>query len=192
VRLEAKGEPMFNVLRRRLMRLTPIICAIGCLLGLAGPALSADAAAAPDGRPMVKVDPRAQYKVVYDIHSAGTAAGISKGLYYARGLIEAYGKQGVEPAQLDIHLVLHGDAAQFLLIDETYQNVVNDPFAVNLNAKITQDLLNLGVSVEICHSVMRAKGWTPADVLPGVTIVHDGYTRLIKLQNDGYAYIGGF
>jgi intracellular sulfur oxidation DsrE/DsrF family protein len=25
-----------------------------------------------------------------------------------------------------------------------------------------------------------------------VVIVHDGYTRLIKLQNDGYAYIGGF
>ncbi|MCL5059838.1 MAG: DsrE family protein [Candidatus Thermoplasmatota archaeon] len=88
--------------------------------------------------------------------------------------------------------MLHGDAAQFLLIDAAYQKAVGDPFAVNLNAKITQDLLDLGVSVEICHSVMRAKGWTPADVLPGVTIVHDGYTRLIKLQNDGYAYIGGF
>lgn len=174
------------------MRFTKITCAIGCVLGLAGPTLAADAAAAPVVREMVKVDPRAHFRVVYDIHSAEIAAGISKGLYYARGLIEAYGKQGVTPAQLDIHLVLHGDAAQFLLIDDTYQKAVKDPFAVNLNAKITQDLLNLGVSVEICHSVMRAKGWTPADVLPGVTIVHDGYTRLIKLQNDGYAYIGGF
>lgn len=174
------------------MRFTKIICAIGCVLGLAGPSLAADAAAAPVVREMVKVDPRAHFRVVYDIHSAEIAAGISKGLYYARGLIEAYGKQGVTPAQLDIHLVLHGDAAQFLLIDDTYQKAVKDPFAVNLNAKITQDLLSLGVGVEICHSVMRAKGWTPADVLPGVTIVHDGYTRLIKLQNDGYAYIGGF
>jgi intracellular sulfur oxidation DsrE/DsrF family protein len=173
------------------MRLIRILCAIGCALGLAGPSLAADAAAAPV-RDMVKVDPGARYKVVYDIHSAELAAGISKGLYYARGLIEAYGKQGVKPAQLDIHLVLHGDAAKYLLIDETYQKAVNDLFAVNLNAKITQDLLNLGVSVEICHSVMRAKGWKPADVLAGVTIVHDGYTRLIKLQNDGYAYIGGF
>ena len=88
--------------------------------------------------------------------------------------------------------MLHGEAAQFLLIDEAYQKAVNDPFAVNLNAKITQDLINLGVSVEICHSVMKSKGWKPEDVLPGVVIVHDGYTRLIKLQNDGYAYIGGF
>jgi intracellular sulfur oxidation DsrE/DsrF family protein len=130
--------------------------------------------------------------VVYDIHSGETSAGISKGLYYARGLIEAYRKQGVPPKQLDIHLVLHGDAAKFMLVDETYQMAVNDLFAVNLNAKITQDLLNLGVSVEICHSVMNSMGWTADDVLPGVTIVHDGYTRLIKLQNDGYAYIGGF
>lgn len=174
------------------MQFIKTLCAIGCVLGLTGSSLAFGAVGAPAERPMVKVEPNAPYKGVYDIHSDEIAAGVSKGLYYARGLIEAYGKQGVAPAQLDIHLVLHGDAAQFLLIDETYQKAVKDPFAVNLNANITQDLLNLGVSVEICHSVMRARGWTPADVLPGVTIVHDGYTRLIKLQNDGYAYIGGF
>lgn len=145
-----------------------------------------------EARPLVKVDAHAHYKAVYDIHSDAVAAGISKGLYYARGLIEAFGKQAVKPRQLDIHLVLHGDAAAFLLIDDTYQQMLGDPFAANLNAKIVQDLLGLGVQVEICHSVMKAKGWTADDVLPGVTIVHDGYTRLIKLQNDGYAYVGGF
>ena len=172
------------------MKLSTMVGIALCAWGLVAAPV---AWAAPSAsRPIVKVDSRAHYKAVYDIHSAGTAAGISKGLFYARGLIEAYGKQGVKPAQLDLHLVLHGEAAQFLLIDDTYQKAVGDPFAVNLNAKITQDLLNLGVHVEICHSVMKAKGWTPDDVLPGVTIVHDGYTRLIKLQNDGYAYIGGF
>ncbi len=143
-------------------------------------------------RAIVQVDAHARYRAVYDIHSTDIAAGISRGLFYARGLIEAFGKQGVAPGKLDIHLVLHGDAAQFLLTDDTYQTVVGDPFAVNLNAKITQDLIDLGVRVEICHSVMKAKGWTAEDVLPGVTLVHDGYTRLIQLQNDGYAVIGGF
>ena len=172
------------------MKLSPIFGIALCALGLV--ALPLAGAAASDSRPMVKVDSHAHYKVVYDIRLDETAAGISKGLYYARGLIEAYGKQGVQPAQLDIHLVLHGDAAQFLLVDDTYQHMTGDPFAVNLNAKITQDLLKLGAHVEICHSAMKAKGWTSDDVLPGVTIVHDGYTRLVKLQNDGYAYIGGF
>ncbi len=149
-------------------------------------------AASPESRPIVKVEANARYKAVYDIHTAETAAGISKGLFYTRGLIEAFGKQGVKPAQLDIHLVLHGEAAQYMLLDGPYQKAVDDPFAVNYNAKITQDLLNLGVQVEICNSVMKAKGWKAEDILPDVTIVHDGYTRLIKLQNDGYAYIGGF
>jgi intracellular sulfur oxidation DsrE/DsrF family protein len=174
------------------MSLARILSAAVCMFALAGSSLAQELAPSLSGRTMVKVDPAAHYKVVYDIHSAEIAAGISKGLYYARGLIEAYGKQGVAPTQLDMHLVLHGDAAQYLLVDDTYRDAVGDPFAVNLNAKITQDLLNLGVSVEICHSVMKSKGWTADDVLPGVTIVHDGYTRLVKLQNDGYAYIGGF
>jgi len=145
----------------------------------------------PDPRQMVLVEKNARYRVVYDISTDKQAAGISKGLYYARGLFEAFRKQGVTHDRIDVHLVLHGDAAMMLLKDETYQNAINDPFAVNPNAKIVQDLIELGVSVEICHSAMRSKGWKIQDVLPGVTIVHDGYTRLIKLQNDGYAYIGG-
>lgn len=153
---------------------------------------AAESASQPDPRQMVMVDANGVYRVVYDIHSDEQAAGISKGLYYARGLFEAFRKQGVKPSQVDAHLVLHGDAARMLLKDETYQLAVNDPFAVNPNAKIVQDLIDLGVSVEICHSAMKSKGWKFQDVLPGVAIVHDGYTRLIKLQNDGYAHIGGF
>lgn len=164
------------------------------VLAFSAPAALAAGQPAPtaDSRQMVLVERNARYKVVYDIHSDELAAGISKGLYYARGLFEAFRKQGVEPGQVDARLVLHGDAARFLLKDEPYQTAINDPFAANPNAKIVQDLMDLGVSVEICHSAMKSKGWMIPDVLPGVAIVHDGYTRLIKLQNDGYAYIGGF
>lgn len=75
------------------MKLTRLLCCVACLFGLAGPALAQSAAE----RPLLKVDPAARYKVVYDISSGAIAAGISRGLYYARGLIEAYGKQGVKP-----------------------------------------------------------------------------------------------
>lgn len=156
------------------------------------PAQGADTAPQADPRQMLMVAPNGVYRVVYDIHTSEQAAGISRGLYYARGLFEAFRKQGVEPRQVDARLVLHGDAAVMLLKGEAYQQATDDPFAVNPNAKIVQDLLDLGVGVEICHSAMKSKGWRFADVLPGVTIVHDGYTRLIKLQNDGYAYIGGY
>lgn len=152
----------------------------------------AEPGAGKDERPIVMVNHDARYRVVYDIHSDEEVAGVNKGLYYARGLVEAFGKQGVKPEQLDIHLVVHGDAAKSLLVDDAWQNVSLDPFSVNPNAKITQDLLDLDVKIEICNSAMKAKGWRAEDILPGVAIVHDGYTRLVKLQNDGYALIGGF
>lgn len=162
-----------------------------CLIGFS-PVQADELAPALSERTMVKVDPARHYRVAYDIRSDKLTAGINSGLYYARGLIEAYAKQGVKPAGLDIRLVLHGDAAKALLLDDAYRDAVGDAFAVNLNAKIVQDLIDLGVDVEICHSAMKAAGWTADDVLPRVTIVHDGYTRLIELQNAGYAYIGGF
>ena len=171
----------------------PTVFALLAAAAVAGTTLTASAAPGPaDARPVVQVDKNSRYKVVYDIHSDVQAAGISRGLYYARGMFEAFRKQGVEPAQIMVHLVLHGDAARMLLTDEAYQMAINDPFAVNPNANIVQDLLALGASVEICHSTMRSMGWKAGDVLPGVTLVHDGYTRLIDLQWNGYAYIGGF
>lgn len=172
----------------RMFGPAPILAAF--VLSFSGPVLATESGF--DQRPLIKVNPAGHYKAVYDIHGGETAAGVSKGLYYARGLLEAFGKQGVKPSQLDIHLVLHGEAAKFLLIDSTYRDAVDDAFAVNANDRIVQELLDLGVHVEICNSVMKSKGWVASDVLPGVSIVHDGYTRLIKLENDGYAYIGGF
>lgn len=86
-------------------------------------------------------------------------------------------------------MVLHGDAAYWLLNEQAIQQYKNDPFEFNPNEKVVQELLERGVSVEICYSTMKSKGWTADDVLPGVIIVHDAYTRLIDLQQRGYAYV---
>ena len=42
---------------------------------------------------------------------------------------------------------------------------------------------------EIGSVSLRCKGWSAADLLPGMTGVHDAYTRPIDLQHQGYAYI---
>ena len=76
-----------------------------------------------------------------------------------------------------------------LLDEEAYQNYTLDPFSVNPNSKVVNELLNHGVSVEICYQTMHSHGWTAEDILPGVLIVHDAYTRMIDLQQRGYAYI---
>lgn len=138
---------------------------------------------------VVSVTKRQNIRVAYDVKDDVWDAGIGKALYYVRGLLEAYKSMGVPPRQLRISAVLHGDAAYWLLNEQAYQHYRNDPFAFNPNEKVVQELLEHGVSVEICYSTMKSKGWTADDVLPGVTIVHDAYTRLIDLQQRGYAYI---
>ena len=95
----------------------------------------------------------------------------------------------LDPKQLKISIVLHGDTAYWLLNDQAYQQYKNDPFTYNPNAKVVEELLGHGVSVEICRVTMHAHGFVPEDLLPGVVIVHDAYTRLIDLQQRGYAYI---
>jgi intracellular sulfur oxidation DsrE/DsrF family protein len=174
------------------MNLKKIGLFVTCLVALSAPLTVTATSTSADMRAIVKVNKQGHYKAVYDIHSNETTAGVSKGLYYARGLIEAFAKQGVKPSQVDVHLVLHAEAAKFLLNDDSYQMAVNDPFTTNINAKIVQELHQLGVHVEICNSTMKSMGWTAKDILPTVVIIHDGYTRLVQLENEGYAYIGGF
>lgn len=143
----------------------------------------------PPTNPIITVQQKSQIKVVYDINQNTMAAGVGEGLYYLRGLLEAYKKQGVPANQLKISVVVHGAAGYWLLKDEKYQLVTGNPFDFNPNKKIVQELLDLGVSVELCHVTMKAHGWQAEDILPGVRIVFDAYTRMIDLQMQGYAYI---
>lgn len=128
-------------------------------------------------------------RVVYDVKEDVWEAGVGKALYFVRGLVESYKSIGVSPEKLHISVVMHGGTAYWLLKDSSYQMHTNDPFGYNPNDHVVSELIALGVSVEICNSTMKAKGWTGNDLLPDVTIVHDAYTRFIDLQNRRYSYI---
>ncbi|MGD9889394.1 MAG: DsrE family protein [Halothiobacillaceae bacterium] len=159
-------------------------------LALCGVGFSPLACAAEGSqRPIMQIENKEGIKAVYDARKDEWQAGIGKSLYYVRGLIEAYKKQGVEPSKLDIHIVLHGPTAYWALKDEAFQTTQSDPFAVNTNAKIIHDLNALGVKVEVCNVTLRSYGWTHDMLLPEVKIVFDAYTRMIELQQEGYAYI---
>ncbi|MDX1795191.1 MAG: DsrE family protein [Hydrogenovibrio sp.] len=138
---------------------------------------------------ILPVQQKHDIRVVYDVNQDQQEAGIGKALYYVRGLLEAYKKQHVPMKEIHISVVVHGGAGYWLLKNKPYQNHVGNPFDVNPNKKVVQELIQHGVSVELCHVTMKAHGWTAKDVLPGVKIVFDAYTRMIDLQMRGYAYI---
>jgi len=145
--------------------------------------------AATDTTSIITVTKKENIRVVYDVSHNTMDAGIGKALYYARGLLEAYKDMGISEKELHISVVVHGAAAYWLLNSDAYQLHVGDIFAFNPNEHVVEGLLSHGVSVEICHVTMKSKGWSADDILPGVKIVHDGYTRIIDLQQQGYSYI---
>jgi uncharacterized protein len=153
---------------------------------LAGFAAAADQTGRGD---MITVAVKKDIRVVYDIKTDQVQAGIGKALYYLRGLYEAYGKQGVPPDQIHLSAVLHGPTVKWLLNDDAYQNHIGDPFAVNLNHHVIEELVKLGASIEACNVTMKSHGWTATDLLPDVRVVHDAYSRMIDLQQRGYAYV---
>lgn len=138
---------------------------------------------------IINIEKRDNIRVVYDVSRNDLEAGIGRALYYVRGLLEAYKDMEVEQKALHISVVVHGAAAYWMLKPETYQKYIGDAFAFNPNDKIIEELIDHGVSVEICYVTMKGHGWMPEDILPGVKLVHDGYTRMIDLQQRGYAYI---
>lgn len=139
--------------------------------------------------PILTVTQKKNIRVVYDIKDDIWDAGIGKGLYYARGLLEAYKSQGVSEKNIKISVVLHGPTVYWLLKEDAYREFKHDEFDFNPHDRVLHELLAHGVSVEVCNLTLRGKGWTANDLMPGVTVVHDAYTRLIDLQQQGYAYI---
>ena len=138
---------------------------------------------------VIGISKKTGIRVAYDVKEDVQEAGIGKALYYVRGLLEAYQSLGVSPRQLKISVVLHGSTVYWALNEESFRQYRNDPFDFNPNIQVLRELQEHGVSIEICNSTLKGKGWIPADLLPGMVIVHDAYTRLIDLQQQGYSYI---
>lgn len=139
--------------------------------------------------PPLTVQKKSRIRVVYDVKDDVWEAGIGKALFYVRGLLEAYKAQGVSDKQLKISVVLHGPTVYWMLNEASYRQFKNDEFDFNPNEQVVRELLAHGVSIEVCNVTLRGKGWTGDDLLPGVIRVYDAYTRLIDLQQQGYAYI---
>lgn len=149
--------------------------------------LSAFSASAGEPR-VIGIERSHDIRVAYEIKDDVWEAGVGKALFYIRGLLEAYRSLDVPDKELHISAVLHGDAAYWVLKDKAY-SVHKQQLPGNPNKKVIAELLDHGVSVEVCNATLKAHGWRPEQVIDGVTIVHDAYTRLIDLQQRGYAYI---
>ncbi|SEG69225.1 DsrE/DsrF-like family protein [Bryocella elongata] len=84
--------------------------------------------------------------------------------------------------------VLHGDAAYFVLNNDTY-NTNRHVRTGNPFEKIISGLIKQGVQIELCGATAQANQWGNADLISGVKVDTDAMVRVTQLEQEGYTLI---
>ena len=130
--------------------------------------------------------------IAYLIHEDkwNEKASVGQGLASLRRVLEEYAAIGVPLKELHVNAVFHGDAAYWMLNDESYSRRAGGREGQNPNKAIIRELINSGVKLEMCGLTMKEHGWSQSDLLPDVEVVPAAYPRLIDLELQGYAASG--
>jgi intracellular sulfur oxidation DsrE/DsrF family protein len=95
--------------------------------------------------------------------------------------------QGVIP-----HFVLafRGPATKLVQTDQSQMKAEDREYATKIAQKVKELQTAKGVeSVEQCSIAIRLAGTKPENVLPGITLVGNGWISLMSYQSKGYGYI---
>ncbi len=142
----------------------------------------------PDPKTVATLTVRKDIAIVCRIDQNEWKDNVGAGLACVRELIEGYRSMGTSPADLHIVAVVHGEAAYWMLKDGAYTAYAKTE-GKNPNRALVNQLLEMGIVLEVCDQTIKSHGWTEDDILSGVKIVPNAYPRIIDLELQGYAYI---
>ena len=130
---------------------------------------------------------RAGAKVIFDATADGKPVDVNKGLDRVARLLNLYGVAGLKAQDIQITIVLHGEATKSVLSDTAYKT----RFQVeqNPNLPLIRELQKAGVEVLVCGQALNYKGFPDVEVAHGVSIAAAALTVVINKQMDGYSYI---
>jgi len=127
-------------------------------------------------------------RVVYPIGKDTWEGGVGEGLAFLKQLLQKYEEAGIPLEEVHISAIFHSGASYMVLRDEAYRRVGHKE-GENPNKEIINELLDKGVSLEICEMSMGKLGIARADLLPEISVVQSTFTRVIDLEMQGYAFI---
>lgn len=138
-------------------------------------------------RPGAIEQPRSGAKVVFDATADAKPDAINKGLDRVARLLNLYGSNNTPSSNVEIAIVLHGEATKSILSDAAYEQRFGQP--TNPNLPLIRKLQEAGVKVMVCGQALNYKGFPDAEVADGIPIAASALTVLMNKQADGHAYI---
>lgn len=129
-------------------------------------------------------------KVVFDVTAvAKESSQPLPGLTRAATLLNLAGTAGLKPSDLEIVIVLHGDAASAALDDAAYKELTG---VEHPHADVIKKLKSAGVKFLVCGQSLARKGYDPKRVRGEVTIAASAVTAVVNLQTRGFAYVPAY
>jgi predicted methyltransferase/intracellular sulfur oxidation DsrE/DsrF family protein len=155
---------------------SPAVPGFGAVVPLPGAAVPLPGAAEPVAKGT---------KVVFDVTAAGKDGAPPPGLVRAATLLNLAAASGLKAGDVEVVVVLHGDATIESMTDAA-RGPTGPPPA---GGRLIDALGRAGAKVLVCGQSLARKGYDPAGVRPGVVVAASAVTAVANLQARGFAYI---
>lgn len=127
------------------------------------------------------------FRVVFDAGAyPGEVDSLNSELVSVARYLNMHGRNGVPLENMDIAVVLHGNALKGALSDAAYESRYQTK---NPNLDLLQKLDAAGVKFYACGQSMHFRGFEKKELVSPVKVGLSAMTMLTVLQSDGYALL---
>lgn len=131
--------------------------------------------------------PGKSYRVVMDVGSTDTEKpGPNRSIESMARLLNMSARHGIDPAGLQLAVVLHGNGAMAALNQGAHQRIHG---SANESAGLVKALGAAGVKFYLCGQTAGYRGYQADDLLPEITMAVSAMTAHVRLQSEGYQLI---
>lgn len=131
--------------------------------------------------------PRSGASVVFDVTSGGDPVAVNKGLERAARLLNLYGAAGRQASDVQLTIVLHGEATKSVLTDEFFASRFQTE--TNPNLPLVEALHGAGAQVLVCGQSLNRNGFPETAIAPHVKVAASAMTAVINRQANGYSLV---
>lgn len=135
---------------------------------------------------VVKPDPHVRYQIVIDLRDNADPKAMNEGLYNVARLINLHVSGGVPKENLDVVVVIHGDATFTLTDSKAYEKKYKE---TNPNLDLYKELAEAGTTLVVCGQSLLARNVDRSTLIPEVKIATSALTTVTTYQLKGYAYL---
>jgi len=133
------------------------------------------------------LEPDRHYKVSMDVSETADFSGErNRHIESAARFLNMHARNGIEPGNIEMAIVVHGAASRDLLTDAAYQARYNEP---NPNSAMLAELQAAGVKIYLCGQTMMHRKIGVEELNPGVSLALSAMTAHVRLQSEGFTLI---